>query len=226
MPKCSRLWDSAEFRRTEGGLEFLHCFPMVIDVDLTPEVDRCYALGPYTLFQANQRHRTEWGDALYQAKYQNDQVAVEHLGIKLEECISSLPLPFLRAVDAIVSAPKSDPNTPDLVGVWAGQLSHSRHWLRLNSYKTKDTNPQKVLNETNSEEDLVSRIAGSVGVTGVAGGERVLILDDTIRSGGTFREMGRALREAGAGSVCGLAVAKDARFTQGGADFLAREWWT
>ena len=72
---------------------------------------------------------------------------------------------------------------------------------------------------------MTSRIANSVGISETIYGEAVLILDDTIRSGGTLREIGRALRAAGAASVYGLSVAKDAQFTQGGFGFLDREWW-
>ena len=53
---------------------------------------------------------------------------------------------------------------------------------------------------------------------------RVLMLDDTIGSGGTLTELARALRQAGAESVYGLSAAKDAKFTLGGID-LDRDSW-
>jgi predicted amidophosphoribosyltransferase len=52
----------------------------------------------------------------------------------------------------------------------------------------------------------------------------VLILDDTIGSGGTIKEIARALKTAAAVEVYGLSVAKDAKFTKGGID-LAKERW-
>ena len=225
MPVCARLWDSTEFRLTDSGMEFLDSFPTVIDVDLTPEVDECYSLGPYTLFQGSARHRTEWGDSLFQAKYRDDRDAAAYLGSQLEGCIISLPSLTLSAANVITAAPKSDANTSDLVGEWADAIASSLGLRRLGSYKTRATDPQKNLIGGESETDLTSRIANSVGISGITGGDAILILDDTIRSGGTIREIGRALRAAGAVSVCGLAVAKDARFNQGGIGFLDKKWW-
>lgn len=226
MPACSRLWDSTEFRRSAGGREFLRAFPAIIVVDLTPEVDACYSLGPYTLFQGSVSYRTEWGDLLSRAKYQNDREAAAQLSRQLERCVVALPLPTLSAASAIVAAPKSDANTPDLVGKWAEDIASNLGLRRLASYKSRATDPQKNLSAGESETDLTRRIANSVGVSGVMARDQVLILDDTIRSGGTLREIGRALRAAGAAAVCGLTVAKDARFTQSGIiGFLDREWW-
>ena len=225
MPACSRLLDSTEFRRSTGGMEFLNSFPAVIVVDLTPEVDDCYSLGPYTLFQGSARHRTEWGDLLSRAKYQNDRDAAAQLGSQLERCIVALPRPTLSAANAIVAAPKSDAGTPDLVGEWADAIASSLGLRRLVGYKIRATDPQKNLSEGESEIDLTRRIANSVGVSEVTARDKVLILDDTISSGGTLREIGRALRVAGAAVVCALTVAKNARFTQGGSGFLDLEWW-
>lgn len=225
MPACSRLLDSTEFRRSAGGMEFLRAFPAVIVVDLTPEVEDCYSLGPYTLFQGSASQRTEWGDLLSRAKYQNDRDAAAQLGSQLERCIAALPRPTLSAANAIVAAPKSDADTPDLVGAWADTIASSLGLRRLVSYKIRATDPQKNLSEGESETDLTRRIANSVGVSEVTERDKVLILDDTIRSGGTLREIGRALRVAGAAAVCALTVAKDARFTQGGSGFLDLEWW-
>lgn len=65
-------------------MEFLDSFPAAIAVDLTPELDECYTLGPYTLFQNNIPQRTEWGDLLNRAKYQDDRNAAAQLGRQLE----------------------------------------------------------------------------------------------------------------------------------------------
>ena len=207
-------------------MEFLRAFPAIIVVDLTPEVDACYSLGPYTLFQGSASYRTEWGDLLSRAKYQNDRDAAAQLGRQLERCIVALPLPTLSAANAIVAAPKSDANTPDLVGAWVDAIASSLGLRRLDSYKSRATDPQKNLSAGESETDLTRRIANSVGIVAATDRDKVLILDDTIGSGGTLREIGRALRAAGAAAVCGLTVAKDARFTQGGIiGFLDREGW-
>ena len=75
-----------------------------------------------------------------------------------------------------------------------------------------------------SEQDMIARVANSVRVQSVAIGASVLILDDTIRSGGTVIEVSRALREAGAHEVYALSVAKVAKFTLGGVDLTKERW--
>ncbi len=191
-------------------------------IDLSPELDECYALGPYSLFEGERRSTSSWGNAVNQAKYWRNSSASSYCLTRIEDFIEGhLPI---RTVNAIISAPKSDPGTPDLVGKWAQEIARNRGWRRISSYKTRVTGPQKDWNEGENETDLTNRIAHSVGVSEITGGERVLILDDTIRSGGTLKEIARALREAGAREVYGLSVAKDAKFTNGGVGLNKERW--
>ena len=81
------------------------------------------------------------------------------------------------------------------------------------------------MDDTESESDLIARVSNTIGVSGVKQGARVLVLDDTIRSGGTLIEIARALREVGAWEVFAISAAKDAKFTQGGSGFLDKERW-
>jgi hypothetical protein len=193
-----------------------------IFVDLSPQLDECYALGPYTVFDGEVPRRTAWGESLNGAKYGRDGNEQEDLLGWIEEFIKDHP--SLKAVDAIIAAPKSDLSTPDLAGTWAQEIGLSNRWQQLTARRTRAIRPQKEFADTETEEDLIARVANSVNVEGVTPRSRVLILDDTIRSGGTLKEIARALRESGASEVYGLAVAKDARLTQGGVD-LAKERW-
>ena len=205
-------------------LRFFDLLKNKIVVDLTPQLDECYALGPYTVFDAEEIGApSEWGDLVHRAKYRRDGVASSEILTRIEAFIEGHIL--IRTVSAIVAAPKSDSTTPDLAGSWVRAITNNRNWRRLEATKNQvTTGPQKSLSGNETEADLIERVARSITVRGVAPGDRVLILDDTIRSGGTLVEIARALREAGAREVYGLSVAKDAKFTNGRVD-LSKERW-
>ena len=210
-------------REPDALRRFLDLLKDKVIVDLSPELDECYALGPYSLFEGERRISSPWGDAVYRAKYRHNASASSHCRTCVEDFIERHPP--LRTVSAVIAAPKSDPNIPDLVGAWVQEIANNRNWHKLAASKTPGTSrPQKEISDDETETDLRARVAHSITVRGVAPGDRVLVLDDTIRSGGTLLEIARALREAGAREVYGLAVAKDAKFTNGGID-LDKEWW-
>lgn len=202
-----------------GLLELLSS---VIFVNLYPPVEDCYALGPYTTFEDGERQQAALGNLIHRAKYQREQAAMMALRGKLETFVSQHPR--LRHVDCIVAAPKSVASTPDLAGVWTQEIADTLGLRLLRARKTRQTGPQKELGETESEDASASRVANSVEVEPLQSGVSVLIIDDTIGSGGTIREVGRALREAGASRVFGLTAAKDARFARGGLNLSMERW--
>ncbi len=210
-------------QETDTLCRFLDLLKDKIIVDLSPQLDECYAMGPYSVFEGEQRTNSPWGDLVNRAKYRNDRPALAQLLAGVEEFIEQhLPI---RTVNAVVSAPKSDNNTPDLAGMWAQEIANRRGWQRPIAHKTNTSiGPQKNVDGSETEDELISRIANSVNVIQAIPGSQVLILDDTIRSGGTLKEIARALRVAGAVAVYGISAAKDAKFTQGGVD-LNKELW-
>ena len=155
-----------------------------ITVDLSPEVGQCYSLGPYSVFSdEGERSNSLWGHSVNRAKYQRDGVASNALLGALNEFIGQSAM--LEKIDCIVSAPKSDTFTPDLAGEWAKTLANTQQWQRLISLKTRRSErPQKVRSSTESEADMINRIAGSIEVKGSFRGCNVLVLDDIIGSGG------------------------------------------
>ena len=195
-----------------------------IIVDLSPGFDQCYSLGPYSVFSGDGgRSYSRWGQLVNRAKYQRDEGSSIELAGALNGFIGQNPT--FQKVNGIVSAPKGDKNTPDLAGYWAKEIAFLRGWQQFDAERTKATDrPQKVRSDTESEEDLVNRVAGTIRVRGVTRRSNILVLDDIIGSGGTIREIGRALRESGASYVVGLSVAKDAKDTRGGVD-LKKELW-
>ena len=194
-----------------------------IIVNLSPDLDECYALGPYTTFTAEELPtRAAFGQMVYGAKYLHNPLVRSQIVAHFNEFMD-LHI-CLRTVNAIAAAPKTDPNTPNLVGSSAAEISANRNLKLIDCYKRTYTAPQKNVAESEGENDLIARVVGSMGVDKVNPGERVIVLDDTIRSGGTLRAIGKALRESGASEVYGIAVAKDAKFTMGGVD-LHKELW-
>ena len=114
--------------------------------------------------------------------------------------------------------------TPDIAGQWAEYIAAGTGLRRLVAGKMRQTIPQKELEEAQDENAAVASVADSVQVKNVERGASVLILDDTIRSGGTIKEMARALLQEGAGDGFGLSAAKDAKFTQGGIELSEDRW--
>ena len=203
---------------------FLDLLMHKIIVDLSPELDECFALGPYSVFEENQRINAVWGRLVNRAKYRGDQSALLEIQAGIEVFINQHLI--IRTVDSVISAPKSDPNTPDLAGAWAQVIGSKFGWHRPIASKAQaTTGSQKALDGAETEEDLKGRVANTIVASGVRPGSRVLILDDTIRSGGTLIEIARVLREAGATEVYAISAAKDAKFTQGGMGFLDKELW-
>ena len=193
-----------------------------IIVDLRPNVDFCFALGPYSLFSENsESSRSEIGSLVYEGKYRRNRSAVNSLGQQLLRFIQAHPI--LNSATAISSPPESQSDLPNLAGVWANLIANYLGQDMIAATKNRSTAPQKNLEDDISEKDAIGQLTNSISVSGVRSGSKVLILDDTMRSGGTLIEMARALRQAGAVSVYGLSAAKDAKFTRGIS--LRRDHW-
>ena len=216
-----RLLDVSDFRKLENLCTFLRS---KIVVDLSPDIDFCYALGPYMLFDEDDTpSRSKIGEMLYVAKYQRNREVAGELNLSLLNFIQSHPI--LSGSTAISFPPKSQSELPDIVGTWGRNIANYLDWDIITSTKIRSTPPQKDLGEGVSESDAVERVMDSIAVFNVPSNSKVLVLDDTIRSGGSLLELARALRQAGASSVYGLAAAKDAKFTRGGVN-LYRDVWS
>ena len=215
---------SLEGVNDEGALRrYLDLLNSSVLVDLHPALNECYALGPYTTFDAEKSaNRTDLGELLYQAKYWNSRSASEALLKRLLAFVAQHPT--LRNVDCIVPAPKSDTSTPDLPAQWARDVAMNQGMRLLSVAKTRVTDPQKALGEEPNEAEAAERLSGSMAIPQIDGATTALILDDTIGSAGTMLELARALRFAGARTVAGLSVAKDAKFTRGGVSLLEEDW--
>ena len=202
--------------------DFLKLLDSTVIIDIDP-LQECYAMAPYSVFDdEGNAVKTPAGNLLNQAKYWRNKRVVPKLGEFLDEFVARHPR--LRDAQAIVAPPSSDNSTPDLAGQWPTQIAKGRALDLLHAVKLKETEPQKLLTEGVEEEDVAAQVANSIGVEQLPPDIDIIVVDDTIRSGGTMKEMGRALIDAGAHAVFGLSLAKDAKFTKGGVD-LSQETW-
>ncbi|MXW30268.1 MAG: phosphoribosyltransferase [Chloroflexi bacterium] len=200
-------------KEERASLEMLSLLRKRLIIDLRPDIYECYALGPYSVFNGDERESSRFGDAVRRAKYGNDQGAVMALSKALKEFVRRHPR--LKSVAAVTAPPRSASAAPNIPVKWAYAVAEAVGANVVEArWKVQPTGAQK-----NRE----GSIANNMSVVGTVHGS-ALILDDTIGSGATLCELGRALREAGARRVYGLCVAKDARFTHGGVD-LSKERW-
>ena len=214
-----RLSDVVDYHRLSV---FCNYSRSTIIVDLMPYIDHCFALGPYTLFLDSSPSHSEIGNLVNRAKYDRDPEATNDLSDRLQEFIDSHPI---LSSSTVIAAPPGAVSSPlNLPLHWAKVIANQSGYELITPMKTRETIPQKDIDNIDDEGEVVARIEGSMVASPLPQGSRVLMLDDTIRSGGTLIELSRALRQAGAERVYGLSAAKDAKFTLGGIN-LDRDSW-
>ena len=201
--------------RDETRLEsFLDLLKGVVFISLRPHLSECYALAPYTVFDDDGNYfDTILSRLLYRAKYQGSRRAREALAEHLADFAQKHPT--LKRSNFVAAAPKSASGGPDVARSCAERVSQVLGSKLLVVAKVRDTGQQKNVDEQADEEDARVRVLNSIQVDSELISGRVLVIDDTMRSGGTTLEMARALRSAGADEVLGLSICKDAKFTRG-----------
>ena len=201
--------------------EFLAFLQHHIFVGL-PGVNMCYALGPYSRFdEEGESEKARFGRLVYGAKYESDGDA---RAVLIQETVQFVQRhPRLRSVRAVTAPPRSASAARSLPLGMARALAEALGAHLVEVRKVVATDPQKNYDDADTEDAVAARVANAMRVdTPVSGA--VLIVDDTIGSGGTVKEAARALRQAGARSVYGLCAAKNAKFRTGGLS-LSKEHW-
>lgn len=193
---------------------------VLIDLEM---LDECYAISPYTVFDKEDRAaRTAVGNLVNQIKYWGMPIPAR-VSENMHTFIRHHP--GFRGVTSICAPPGSSAAGPNIALHTARQLLESMDVPLVEVTKIRPGPPQKELPDDMDEFSASGRIRGTMQLeSGRVRGGRVLVIDDTIRSGGTLIEVARVLKEAGAAAVYGLALAKDAKFTQGGLN-LSNEVW-
>ena len=196
-------------------------------IDLAPELEQCYALGPYSFFTDDgNRFSAPYGKLVHGAKYRGDSAAVTTRSVEvLSEELARFVRHHLRlrTVAVVTAPPKMNGAIRNIPLEWARSVAQELGAMPVEAQKTRSTGQQKNLQGLGDEQEVAEGVAGSMSVNGPVEGD-VLIIDDVLGSGGTLRELARAFKNAGAQRVYGLCVAKDAKFTRGGIG-LSKERW-
>ena len=145
--------------------------------------------------------------AVHSLKYRGIRAVSPELGQLLAEFLSSQPIPG----EVIVPVPlhrrrlrSRGYNQSALLARDLGKLTG----LPVNEglvVRIKDTPPQVSL----SRQERVQNVEGSFQCVGDAVGQAVLLLDDVVTTGSTMSACSAALKEAGAVSVWGMALARE-----------------
>lgn len=208
---------------------FLLLFENRIAIDLMPDIEECYALGPYSVSVNGALTISQYGKLVSQAKYRHDASLDEDVKGQLSALIQAHPM--LRAVGNI-TAPDRDDQPVNSPWEWAQGIGASLGMNLVKTHKVHSTPPQKSdliharaseMDSRGREKEKRARVRNSMNVQGPVEGD-VLVVDDTIESGGTLLEIARAFKDAGASKVYALSVAKDAEHTFGGIDLSAELW--
>lgn len=147
-------------------------------------------------------------EAIHAFKYRNIRAAAPELGRLLAQYLEAHPMPG----EVLVPVPlhprrlrSRGYNQAALLARELGKLSGMPVNERLLS-RTKNTPPQV---QTSNREERQINMAGSFEGRNNADGLAVILVDDVTTTGSTLSACAAALKEAGAASVWGLALAKE-----------------
>lgn len=149
--------------------------------------------------------RTEYGELLYQAKYQENSQSVQKLMLIVQQAIrhiDALPIsaPQLK-VDAVMAVPFFGVKNFSLPHLTAEVIAETLGIPNLSPIvvKTRSTQPAKIA-------PIVDPIPFQI--LQELDGSRILLVDDLFRTGSTLESVSTKIRESGAKSVTGFCITK------------------
>ena len=123
-------------------------------------------------------------------------------------------------IDHIVHVPPRPSETDDHIGEMvraAAELSDECHRTNLQAmiedravWCVREYGEQKY---AGNYKQRVENVSGAFRASSSLRGKSILVLDDIVTSGATIAEVAETMRRAGAGDVCGLAVARTQSYT-------------
>jgi len=141
-------------------------------------------------------------------KYRGHLAVARVLGTLLGRCIDSFGLD--RGIDAVIPVPlhpsrhaERSFNQSAEIARWAARCLQCRVDPTL-AIRCRDTRPQVGLPREQRHDNLAGAFAAAPAVRGL----RVAVVDDVTTTGNTVRELGQALRDAGALSVAAWCVCR------------------
>lgn len=197
----------------EGGVEEVERFLALVTRVLTIEdsLNESHALGYHQDDdETGALVRSELGTLLYRAKYRSSAEARETVAQALVRFIQGHPR--YRRAHAVAAVPPHQAGRQDsLCQSLVAPIANECGFQTGEIVKVTTTAEQKEIIDEDRKSGVERRFAnqsGSMRVDDDITGLAVVALDDLYGSGGTMAEAARALREAGAAEVLGLAVTK------------------
>ena len=216
-------WTVSNVRHAQSLSNLMEVLEHRVIIDLSPDVDECYALGPYSVFDANKgRSNAKYGALVNQAKYWGNKDASATILRALKQFVHRHP--SLSRIAYIVVPPKVDSAVKNVPLQWATNLSKVLATPLGEMEKIRNTGEQKNLPDDIDEAAILKDISDSLVVKSPMWGADVLVVDDTLGTGITLKAMGKTLKASGANRVYGLCVAKDAKGTKGGISLEKESW--
>lgn len=158
--------------------------------------------------------RSALGQLVWDAKYNTRRQPRERIGRAMGEFIGAHPR-YARA-DFIAAIPPHDASKTG--GLPARLIRQLEEALRLDVVQITRVStrpPQKDITDEDRSKGVGRRIGNqrrSMRVDSNLSGRAIIVIDDLYGSGGSMQEAARALREAGASEVLGLAATKQRLF--------------
>ncbi len=218
LEETFRITQSEDLDR-ETFTKFLDLLKRHIAID--DSLDESHALAPHSLPpEGEEWNRTSMGKLVKKAKSYYGEAAYKDKQAAKEICMLLLNFinshPRYRRADILVPAPSSNPARTKTLSLALSKAISKRLEKRLvTPVRLKPIPPQKDYEEGTSGVPRSEVQKGTVDIAESMQGSHAIIIDDLYDSGETLKEVARACREAGAMSVLGLTVTKNATFTQG-----------
>ncbi len=200
-------------RLPEGGAEEVERFLALVTRVLTIEdsLDESHALGYHQDDnETGALVRSELGTLIIRAKYKHIAEAREAIRAALVRFIQGHPR--YRRADALAAVPPHQAGGRNsLCQRLVAPIANESGFQTVGIVKATTTAEQKEIIDEDRERGVGRRFdnqRGTMRVDDDVTGLTVVVLDDLYGSGGSMAEAARALREAGAAEVLGLAVTK------------------
>ena len=182
-------------------------------------LDESHTLSPHTLVDDDENwHRSSIGNLVYKAKYSfnisESEDATQQIASKIIRFVRRHPR--YRNSTAIGYAPPSNPSrTRTLPGTLTQTVANHFDKPIISPIRQTAIPPQKNYEGGETDKSRTEVQHGTIRIDQDVRGAKAIIIDDLYESGATMEEVARVLRAAGADEVLGLAITKNARFTQG-----------
>ena len=183
------------------------------------DLDESHTLSPHSLVGDDETlRRSSIGNLIYQAKYSynisQSEDAAQQITSRVINFVNSHPR--YRRSTAVAFAPSSNPSkTRSLPRTIAGRVAKHFGKPLISPVRRSKIPAQKNYEEAETGKSRAEVQHDTIQINQDVKGEKVIIIDDLYESGATMEEVARATRTVGADEVLGLAITKNAKFTQG-----------